>query len=1073
MESKKIDTADPFVPAGFVMIRAPLLPIEILSTWTDSTPESSECDGERLRTATEQWIQAQLAQPYVQEALLAGSPDLFAALKRYKNDPDSRKGRRAQANLFRYLLRMTMRPTPFGLFAGVALAELGAEMDIRLGPVTQHRKRLRPDMQWCMSLVRELERREEVIPHLRFFTNPTLYQAGERLYLPVAEAYGQEEASKNASLRATPIVGQVLASARHGKTFAAIEEFIREARPQVPHNTIRALIKELCSVGVLLSDLRPPLTGVDAVMYMKARIEDLPGCEDIRAVLRDVAALMQAYQTQPLGDGVDALQRVLDITGSFNEHTRSNLETDLALSLEGSSFSMTVAQEIAHAAVLLLRLSMYPLRFQHLDIYRGNFIERYGEGREIPLLELLDEETGLGPPPTYEHPPPMRENVALADKSYPERERTLLALAATAIRERKHEIELDEETVQQLEGLPDRWQDALPDSLDLYVSLLASSQAAINADDYQIVIGPRLGDDPAGRSFGRFYDILGQESVAGLRDLARAEEDAHADTIFAELVYLPNGAHAANVALCPLVREHEIAVDVSPGVPFEKMIPPNDLVVGIEEGRFYARSLTLRKKVIARSTHLLNWFHAPNVCHFLMEIGREGAVHLADITWSSAAALPFVPRLRTGRVVLRPAEWHLPSTLLGGGSLSGAEQLQMFRQWREQWDVPRQVYLAENDNRLLLDLENPLCIRELIDACNEGAARRATVHLQEVLPDFAHTWVPGADGHFVSEFVVPLVRRRTEAGRTSMLQESRTPVPRSVYQCLPGSDWLYVKLYSGRTRHDDLLSGPIRQFVEQATTAGLIDRWFFIRYTDPDAHLRLRFHGTPSALLRELAPTLTAWAQTLVEDGLVRKMAIDTYDREVERYGGPIGIDLAERLFAVDSTLITNILMLRAQRVLSIDSTDLALLTVDDLLIGLGKSVTDRLTVYRSMRRSQGEQFGWEIDSLRKSFHPYRKVAQRILGDRTWAREQPGGSELAGLLQQRSAHLFAIAEQFTMAREGGEIRMSEVSILGGYIHMHYNRLLGLDRRHEFSIMYFLERTLESMVRFAPPDIPIS
>ncbi len=1073
MESKKMNMTDPFVPAGFVMIRAPILPIEALSAWAEPHPGSVDPDGERLRTATEKWIQAQLAQPYVQEALLAGSPDLFAALKRYKNDPDSRKGRRAQANLFRYLLRMTTRPTPFGLFAGVALAELGEEMDIRVGPVTQHRKRLRPDMQWCMSLVRELEQREEVIPHLRFFTNPTLYQAGGRLCLPVAEAYGQGEASKNASLRATPIVRQALALARSGKTFAAIEEFIREARPQVPHDTIRALIKELCSVGVLLSDLRPPLTGVDAVTYMKARIEDMPGCEDIRAVLRDVAALMQAYQTQPLGEGADVFQRVLDRTGSFNEHTRSNLETDLALSLEGNTFSMAVAQEIARAATFLLRLSTSPLRFQPLDTYRGTFIERYGEGREIPLLELLDEETGLGPPPTYQHPPPVREIGALAGTSYPERERTLLALAATAIRSRKHEIELDEETIQQLEGLPDQWQDALPDSLDLYVSLVASSQSAINADDYQIVIGPRLGDDPAGRSFGRFYDILGQESVAGLRDLARVEEDAHADAIFAELVYLPNGAHAANVALCPLVREHEIAVDVSPGVPFEKMISPNDLVVGIRDERFYARSLTLGKEVVARSTHLLNWFHAPNVCRFLMDIGREGTVHLEDVTWSNAAALPFVPRLRTGRVILRPAEWHLPSTLLGGGSLSGAEQLQLLRQWREQWDVPRQVYLAENDNRLLLDFENPLCIRELIDACNEGAARRATVHLQEVLPDFAHTWVPGADGHFVSEFVVPLVRRRMDAGRTSKPQESRTPIPRSVYQRLPGSDWLYVKLYCGRTRHDDLLSGPIRQFVEQATGAGLIDQWFFIRYSDPDTHLRLRFHGTPSALLRELAPVLTAWAQTLVEAGLVRKMTIDTYDREVERYGGPIGIDLAEQLFAVDSTLITNILMLRAQRMLSIDSTDLALLTIDDLLTGFGKSMTDRLAVYGAMRRSQGEQFGWEIDALRKSFHPYRKVAQRILCDRTWVREQPGGSELAGLLQQRSAQLSAIVEQFTTAREGGDIGMSEVSILGGYIHMHYNRLLGLDRRHEFSIMYFLERTLESMVRFAPPDIPIS
>ena len=1070
MNPKKVNALDPFVPVGFVMIRAPILPIEGLYSWAGTNDRLAEGDDERLRAATEKWVREQLAEPYVQEALLAGSPDLVAAIKRYKNDPDSRKGRRAQANLFRYLLRMTTRPTPFGLFAGVALAELGTDMDIRIGPIARHRKRCRPDMQWCMAIVKQLEQREAVIPHLDFFPNPTLQQAGGRLYVPVTEAYGQEETPSNASLRATPIVLQVLEAARNGKSFAGMERLIREARPEVPHHKIHALIKELCSIGVLMSDLRPPLTGTDAVRYMESKIKDVPDCEDIRVVLQDAISLMGEYKTQPLGGGIDTLERFLDVTGGFSTSSRSNLEVDLALSLERNTFSASVAQEIAHAATLLLRLSASPVHYQHLDAYRQDFIERYGEGREIPLLELLDEEIGLGPPSTYQHPASMRKPTPFAGPSHSARDQALMALAVAAIHDGQREVELDDDHIQQIELLPDKWQDVLPDSLDLYVSLLAPSQAAVNADDYRIVIGPRLGDDPAGRSFGRFHDILDHTLVERLRDLVRSEQASYPDAIIAELVYLPNRGHAANVAVCPSVRDYEIAVDVSPSVPFEKLISPSDLVVGIREGRFYVRSSILEKDIIARSMHLLNWMHASNVCRFLMEIGREGTVHLGDITWSNGTTLPFVPRLRIGRVILRAAEWCLAPGLLGGTSRSYTEQLHVLQQWREGWNVPRYVYLAESDNRLLLDLENPLCVRELIDACNQRVENRIPVRLQELLPDFSDTWLSGEGGHFVSEFIVPLARRQDGAVRTSALRQSPKPVSRSAYQRMPGSDWLYVKLYSGRTRHDELLSGPIRQFVEQVTAAGMIDRWFFIRYADPFPHLRLRFHGDPSALLKEVVPALMPWTQTLADAGLVQRLTVDTYSREVERYGGPQGMDVAERLFAVDSAFVTDTLLLRGQNLLTMDATDLALLTMDDLLISIGRSVSDRLATYGTVRRSQEARFGWDIEVLRKSFHQYRKVAQRILCDRTWLQEQPGGSELEILLQRRSEALFTIADQVQTLSDSDGGSASQAALLGSYIHMHYNRLLGINRQHEFSTTYFLERTLDSIARFSLPNI---
>ena len=47
--------------------------------------------------------------------------------------------------------------------------------------------------------------------------------------------------------------------------------------------------------------------------------------------------------------------------------------------------------------------------------------------------------------------------------------------------------------------------------------------------------------------------------------------------------------------------------------------------------------------------------------------------------------------------------------------------------------------------------------------------------------------------------------------------------------------------------------------------------------------------------------------QLLLEDGQLWRLQLDTYEREVERYGGPEGMVLAERLFQADSEAVLEI----------------------------------------------------------------------------------------------------------------------------------------------------------------------
>jgi hypothetical protein len=88
-----------------------------------------------------------------------GSGNLFATLG--KADTSGEDDRGAAGKLLRYLIRMSTRPTPYGLFAGVGLARWGPETNLTLSS-GRPRTRTRPDMAWLLRLVLEAESRSEV-----------------------------------------------------------------------------------------------------------------------------------------------------------------------------------------------------------------------------------------------------------------------------------------------------------------------------------------------------------------------------------------------------------------------------------------------------------------------------------------------------------------------------------------------------------------------------------------------------------------------------------------------------------------------------------------------------------------------------------------------------------------------------------------------------------------------------------------------------------------------------------------------------------------------------------------------
>ncbi|MFG1796344.1 lantibiotic dehydratase [Nocardia sp. NPDC049149] len=1014
----------------WLVVRAPLLPIEeYLALGVGSDWPTEVAPGTLVP-----------ADPRVQRALAVGGGELLRALERPTTDAAAR--RRLAGKLQRYLIRMSSRPTPFGMFAGVGLAGWDTHTDLALAdaPPTV---RTRPDMGWLLDFVHTMEGRDDVRAQLSVCTNPAAFIQADRVFLSERTPIGSDaEPGRAVSLRATNPVRRALESAR---TPVPYRDLVDELTRSLGATAAQAerLLDQLCEQTLLLTDLRPPLTAADPARYVAQRLAAVPAAADDAAALSELLDQLGDWDRLDHDQAAAGYPKLMVQAQSVHSAPtpKGPFQTDMGLPLAGRLVSRAVADEAARAADLMVRLTSWPTGVVHLDSYRETFLDRYGADREVRLLELLDPEIGLGAPSHFDSSSQDSSRLQL-------RHRTLVDLALTAVRDRSLVIELDAATLDMLEVQPVDATKA-PSSLDISLFVVAESTKAVDAGDFQIVVGPNMGASVAGRVLGRFADLLGPDAETALRAAAAAEAEGRPGRLWAEVTYVPRPGRLANVAIRPLARDWELAFDTTPGAPPDRVIPLSELVVGVRDGRFVVRWPRTGQEVVACAGHMLNPQSAPDVLRFLDEINRYGRAMPTTFDWGPAAGFPFVPRVQVGRIVLAPARWRVNTDDLAATSPSSFTAA--FAQWRERWQPPRHVYLAMADHRLLLDLDAPSQIAQI-----RAEARRmpgGRLYLEEALPAPDQAWLPGPDGNYLSEIVVPVVRDTVEPALTeAQTRTARTPSTDRLRP--PGSDWLFAKLYHVPTFEEDLLADRIRAFCAHTVADGSADSWFFLRYADPDPHLRIRWHGTPDQLADNLAPALLRWGATLVSDGFCRRLCIDTYDQEVERYGGAAGTSVAEDLFAADSAAVLDLLHLIDQRTVELDRTMLGVYTVHDLVTTLGLNPAAQEDFYRQGvldRRATSDEFRRQKPALRA-----------MLANPQWLTDQPGGDAIAAILAQRRTHLHTTASRLTELTT--ELTRSPLDLIRSYVHMHCNRLLGCGHPPEQRVLGLLWRTTQSLNR---------
>ncbi|HEX6202982.1 MAG TPA: lantibiotic dehydratase family protein, partial [Thermoanaerobaculia bacterium] len=685
--------------AGFAVLRTPLLPFDELIAWGEGLEAPALAQGAagetlaaalgRDRERLRQRLRALAERPEVREALFLASPSLDEGLDRWRREPAGKKGRRAEGALVRYLLRMAARPTPFGLFSGCSLIELGATTRLELPPRAACRRRSRLDMDYVFRLSEALGRDPALRRALVWRPTTSLYRAAGRLRYAEAQLRGGARTYHLVAVDAEPFVDAALAAARDGARFSEIVAALVAADPdgEVSAEGAAAFVDELIDSQILVSDLAPLLTGGDAVAELLAVLRAAGAPAATREGLAAAAAALDGLDAAGLGRppaAYRALAAALEALPAPVELPRL-VQVDLIKPSPGASLGTEVVAEIERGVALLARLDGRPPAEDALDRFRRDFAERYGRDREVPLLEALDEESGVG----FDRErgadlSPLLDGLdfpaAAPDPRVPwgEAEQRLTARLGEALADGAASIELTEAD---LAGLGDGDGRPLADGLEVMATVAAASHQALEAGDFRVLVRGVFGPSAA-RLSARFCHAE-PALTERVRGVLAAEEALEPDAVFAEIVHLPEG-RIGNIVARPLLREREIPFLGRGGAPPDRQVALADLTVSVAGDRVVLRSAATGRRVLPRLTNAHNFSaRGLGLYRFLGALQAQGVRAALGWRWGPLEAFPFLPRVTSGRLVLCRARWALSAAEVAALDAAGdADRYAAVQAWR-------------------------------------------------------------------------------------------------------------------------------------------------------------------------------------------------------------------------------------------------------------------------------------------------------------------------------------------------------------------------------------------------------
>lgn len=272
---------------------------------------------------------------------------------------------------------------------------------------------------------------------------------------------------------------------------------------------------------------------------------------------------------------------------------------------------------------------------------------------------------------------------------------------------------------------------------------------------------------------------------------------------------------------------------------------------------------------------------------------------------------------------------------------------------------------------------------------------------------------------------------------------------------LPGSNWLYLRIYGGPLALEEWLTGSFRLLLNEWIRSDTVLLFHFVRYLDQDYHLRLRFKLADPLQSGLLLNLVSSDCRNWIGEERMWKIEAGTYEPELDRYGVE-RMNLVEEWFYRDSLFWLAILADATEEEKSVLWKKGAK-RIDWMLDRFGFSVEGKLMLLQRMREALSAEFRI-THRMKSQLDAKYRLMSRELAD---ALEKPETDHADG--DQNKMRSISIIEQIGETFESRQ-ELEAAGILPDLIHMSLNRAFRTRHRLQELVMYdFLARYYASAV----------
>lgn len=268
----------------------------------------------------------------------------------------------------------------------------------------------------------------------------------------------------------------------------------------------------------------------------------------------------------------------------------------------------------------------------------------------------------------------------------------------------------------------------------------------------------------------------------------------------------------------------------------------------------------------------------------------------------------------------------------------------------------------------------------------------------------------------------------------------------------PSDEWLYFKIYTGPIYAENILLEIGDKIILNPMYKSAINSWHFVRYNDPDFHIRIRFQIKNNVYRWNLFSDVQRLLDKYKDTYIVWKLDVSTYSREIERYGEDC-IELIEKAFEIDSICIIKSLKILINKETRLSRWAFGCILIDDTLNSLGLDLKHKMFILEKMSNGFLREFGYDDAScvtLNRKYRERSNLIKNLFLNRNLVYIHDGQNYeniISENLKDRYDQLKQLFVKFANLDD------SSLSAITSFIHMSMNRLFCRDNRMYELVLY--------------------